>query len=56
VRVFLPEILNHMPIEYGGYINFGPLIKAEMARLRAKGCTKSDLNLYALAYRKVAGR
>jgi hypothetical protein len=33
--------------------NLGPLVRAEMARLRAKGCTKSEINLYDLAYSRV---
>ena len=45
-----------MTIEWAPSRNLGPLIRAEMARMRAKGCTKSKPNLYAAASRKVRRR
>jgi hypothetical protein len=46
-----------MPIfEWSYGVNLGPRVAAEMRRLREKGCTKSDHNLNALAYRNVVRR
>lgn len=42
-----------MPTETGYYFNIGPLITAEIARLRAKGCTKSDFNIRILAEKNI---
>lgn len=33
-----------------------PLIAAEVLRLRARGCTKSDVNIRDLAYKNVTKR
>lgn len=45
-----------MPSEGTYTYNVGPAVRAEMKRLRARGCTKSEQNLYMLAYRRVTGR
>jgi hypothetical protein len=44
-----------MPTQFETYYDFGPLIRAEMKRMRARGCTKSEHNLYHAASRKVRG-
>lgn len=45
-----------MCIQESNYRNLSPLINAEVARLRKRGCTKSDMNIRDLAYRNVSGK